>query len=167
MAVANSSNITSIQILRSYANTTPSTLLDGQLAFSFLSNTLYIGSNTGVIAISDQATANLARQLANTKVSKSGDTMTGDLKFGGGGGILGNFGTNEIAITSNVLNDLSGFVAYDLGSSVVYANTSVQLVANTGGAVTSIWNFNKDGSLTFPDSTIQTTAYTPGGEIDE
>ena len=167
MAVANSSNITSIQILRSYANTTPSTLLDGQLAFSFLSNTLYIGSNTGVIAISDQATANLARQLANTKVSKSGDTMTGDLKFGGGGGILGNFGTNEIAITSNVLNDLSGFVAYDLGSSVVYANTSVQLVANTGGAVTSIWNFNPNGSLTFPDSTIQTTAYTPGGEIDE
>jgi hypothetical protein len=66
MPAANSSNISTIQILRSYANSTPTTLVDGQLAFSFVSNTLFIGSNTGVIAISDQATANLARQLSNT-----------------------------------------------------------------------------------------------------
>jgi hypothetical protein len=73
MAVANSSNISTIQILRSYANSAPSTLVDGQLAFSFVSNTLYIGSNTGgVIAISDQATANLARQLANTIIGMQG-----------------------------------------------------------------------------------------------
>lgn len=73
MAVANSANISTIQILRSYANSAPSTLADGQLAFSFLSNTLYIGSNTGgVIAISDQATANLARQLANTIIGIQG-----------------------------------------------------------------------------------------------
>jgi hypothetical protein len=35
---------TTIQILRSYANTSPSNLADGELAFSFLSNTLFIGS---------------------------------------------------------------------------------------------------------------------------
>jgi hypothetical protein len=37
---------TTIQILRSYANTQPNFLQDGELAFSFLSNTLFIGSTT-------------------------------------------------------------------------------------------------------------------------
>ena len=37
---------TSIQILRSYANTAPSSLADGELAYSFLSNTLFIGNTT-------------------------------------------------------------------------------------------------------------------------
>ena len=38
---------TTIQILRSYSNTAPSALNDGELAYSFVSNTLYIGDNTG------------------------------------------------------------------------------------------------------------------------
>jgi len=37
---------TTIQILRSYANSAPSNLADGELAYSFLSNTLFIGSTT-------------------------------------------------------------------------------------------------------------------------
>ena len=37
---------TTIQILRSYANTAPETLADGELAYSFLSNTLFIGNTT-------------------------------------------------------------------------------------------------------------------------
>ena len=40
---------TTIQILRSYSNTAPSTLEDGELAYSFVSNTLFIGSNTNQI----------------------------------------------------------------------------------------------------------------------
>ena len=40
---------TTIQILRSYANTVPSTLDDGELAYSFIANTLYIGDRTGQI----------------------------------------------------------------------------------------------------------------------
>lgn len=40
---------TVIQILRSYANTTPSTLQDGEMAYSFVSNTLFIGSQYGEI----------------------------------------------------------------------------------------------------------------------
>ena len=40
---------TVIQILRSYANTTPKTLNDGELAYSFVSNTLFIGSQYGQI----------------------------------------------------------------------------------------------------------------------
>ena len=40
---------THIQILRSYVNTTPSELLDGEQAYSFVSNTLFIGDNAGTV----------------------------------------------------------------------------------------------------------------------
>ena len=106
--------------------------------------------------------ANGAYNQANTKVSKSGDTMTGDLKFGSGGGIL-NLPTNQIAITANVDNDVSGFIAFATGVSTVYANTDVIIQANTGGATFSQWNFNRDGTVAFPDSTVQSTAFTGYG----
>ena len=38
---------TTIQILRSYANTAPPVLEDGELAYSFVSNTLFIGDKFG------------------------------------------------------------------------------------------------------------------------
>ena len=40
---------TVIQILRSYANTRPSSLADGEMAYSFVSNTLFIGDQSGDI----------------------------------------------------------------------------------------------------------------------
>lgn len=40
---------TTIQILRSYANARPTVLDDGELAYSFVSNTLFIGSQFGQI----------------------------------------------------------------------------------------------------------------------
>lgn len=40
---------TTIQILRSYANTRPTTLEDGELAYSFASNTMFIGDQYGDI----------------------------------------------------------------------------------------------------------------------
>lgn len=46
---------TVIQILRSYANTAPLRLDDGELAYSFVSNTLFIGNNSnGIIKIGGQ-----------------------------------------------------------------------------------------------------------------
>ena len=54
-------NVANIQILRSYTNTAPTTLLDGQLAYSFVSNTLFIGSNTGIITIGDPSTKQVAQ----------------------------------------------------------------------------------------------------------
>ena len=43
---------TTIQILRSYVTATPASLADGELAYSFVSNTLFIGtSNNEVIPI--------------------------------------------------------------------------------------------------------------------
>lgn len=44
-----STSNTKIQILRSYANTSPAVLEDGELAYSFVSNTLFIGDNAGDI----------------------------------------------------------------------------------------------------------------------
>ena len=61
-------NTANIQILRSYANSAPSSLLDGQLAYSFKSNTLFIGSNTGIISIGDPSTAAIAREAAANTV---------------------------------------------------------------------------------------------------
>jgi hypothetical protein len=99
----------------------------------------------------------------NTKVSKSGDTMTGDLKFGGGGGIL-NLPTNQIAITANVDNDSSGFIAQATGVSTVYANTDVIVQANTGGSPFSQWNFSADGTLVLPaNGTISGLTINGGG----
>ena len=40
---------TTIQILRSYSNTAPSALNDGELAYSFVSNVMFIGDQTGDI----------------------------------------------------------------------------------------------------------------------
>ena len=40
---------TTIQILRSYVNDAPPSLHDGELAFSFTSNTLFIGDNSNNI----------------------------------------------------------------------------------------------------------------------
>lgn len=57
---------THIQILRSYANTAPPTLLDGEQAYSFVSNTLFVGDNTGEIyKIGGQYYTNII-ELANS-----------------------------------------------------------------------------------------------------
>jgi len=42
---------TSIQILRSYVNDVPGSLNDGELAYSFTANALYIGDNANNIIL--------------------------------------------------------------------------------------------------------------------
>ena len=142
-----------------YANTVVAntTGAAGELIIETTNNIVTVHTGTiagGVRMTSESYVAN----ISNTKVNKSGDTMTGNLTFSRGGGILGNIGQNEITMTSNVINDLSGFTAYGSGVAQIYANTFVQLVANTGGVTTSIWNFNTNGTITFPDNTVQKTA---------
>ena len=69
---ANSNTV--IQILRSYANTAPQSLQDGELAYSFVSNTMFIGNNTNdVVRIGGEyyikAIENATREdIANTIV---------------------------------------------------------------------------------------------------
>ena len=170
-----------IQILRSYSNTAPQSLLDGELAYSFVANTLYIGSNTyGIIAISDQATANLARNLANTKVNKSGDNLTGPLYFTVNPSIS-NLGFGAIqdpsGYTADVFVDQQGvaqlnwsntnFVYVDgVTASIQSPNVliSAETTGNakilvTGGATYNAWTFSQDGHLLWPDGTYQNTAF--------
>jgi len=55
---------THIQILRSYANTAPISLVDGELAFSFVSNTLFIGNSTNnAIAIGGSANSDYTQSF--------------------------------------------------------------------------------------------------------
>jgi len=142
-----------------YANTVVAntTGANGELIIDTTNKTITVhdGTTVGGRRI---ATEIYVTQQSNTKVNKSGDTMTGDLKFGGGGGILGNVGQNEITMTSNVIDDWTGFTAYGYGVAQIYANTFVQLIANTGVGGAEIWNFNTDGSITFPDNTVQRTS---------
>ena len=59
---------TAIQILRSYANTAPSTLNDGELAFSYVANALYIGDNSNNIILigGTKLIENITVSFANT-----------------------------------------------------------------------------------------------------
>ena len=140
------------QAAYNFANTIVSDTQVDPLARS-TSNSAFTQANTATtLAQAAYDTAN-TNNTANTKVSKSGDTMTGELKFGGGGGIL-NLPTNQIAITANVDNDASGFIAFATGVSTVYANTDVVIQANTGSGIFSQWNFNRDGTTLFPDAAI-------------
>jgi hypothetical protein len=64
---------TVIQILRSYANTAPLTLDDGELAYSFVSNTLFIGNNSnGIIKIGGQYYIN---RLENATRNNTANTL--------------------------------------------------------------------------------------------
>jgi hypothetical protein len=195
MSVANSSNITTIQILRSYSNTTPLTLQDGQLAYSFISNTLFIGSNTGIKVISNPPTdlraqaaynqantatvlanaayfhangaflkANAAFDNSNTKLSLSGGTITGPIRGPGETKLdFTTYGANSVYLTTT--NDDSTALFMGTATAELYAHTSIQIRANTGGT-SKAWTFGDDGTVTFPDSTIQTTAYVPNDEVD-
>lgn len=65
---------TTIQILRSYANTAPSSLADGELAFSFVSNTLFIGNaNNEVIPIGGYGYVSVVPGPPNTSEYDGGE----------------------------------------------------------------------------------------------
>ena len=61
---------TTIQILRSYANTTPPTLHDGELAYSYVSNTLYFGTVGG------NGTMNIGGQYYTSQVDAATNANT-------------------------------------------------------------------------------------------
>jgi len=52
---------------------------------------------------------------------------------------------------------LTGAVFADLGHTAITADNDIELRINNG--TTSTWTFGGDGSVTFPDTTVQTTAY--------
>jgi hypothetical protein len=42
---------------------------------------------------------------------------------------------------------------------------NIQLNSGVNSDITAIWNFNADGKITFPDNTVQTTAYPGAGDV--
>jgi hypothetical protein len=64
-------------------------------------------------------------------------------------------------ITANANNDITGVAVQsnDGGVAQVYSNGRVEIITDTG-ASGALWTFNRNGSLTFPNGTIQTTAFT-------
>jgi hypothetical protein len=115
--------------------------------------------------------ANAAYNKANTGTSQlvNGDSTVslsanGNLTLAGPISGLGNakldfttYGANAAYLTTT--SDDTTALYMGLVSAELYAHTNVQIRANTGG-VSQNWTFNEDGTLTFPDSTVQTTAAT-------
>jgi hypothetical protein len=70
---------TAIQILRSYVNDAPTTLADGELAYSFTANAMYIGDNSGKIILIggpkflENVTANIAQTSIETLNADGGE----------------------------------------------------------------------------------------------
>jgi hypothetical protein len=67
------------------------------------------------------------------------------------------YGANSAYLTTT--NDDSTALFMGAASAELYAHTNVQIRANTAG-ISQNWTFGADGTLTFPDNTIQTTAPT-------
>ena len=72
------------------------------------------------------------------------------------------YGSNTAYLTTT--SDDSTALYMSLAAAELYAHTTVQLRANTAG-ISQNWTFGADGTLTFPDNTTQTTAFT-GTAID-
>jgi hypothetical protein len=123
------------------------------------------------IANSAFSTANSAFAKANTGTSQLvNDASTvslsadGNLTVPGPISGLGNskldfttYGANTAYLTTT--SDDSTALFMGLTSAELYANTTVQIRTNTAG-VSNNWTFGADGTLTFPDNTVQTTAPT-------
>jgi len=139
--VANST----IQILRSYSNTTPSFLNDGEMAYSFVSNTLFIGDQYGdIIQIGGQSfanninaaynLANSAYNLANTGGNSLQNTASivtaGNLTVSGNLNVLGTTTT----INTEIINQQE-IVAGKLtaNANIASVNTSTGSIVVVGG----------------------------------
>ena len=135
-------NTANIHILRSYANTSPTHLLDGQLAYSFVSNTLFIGSNTGVKIITDPSVRILAQAGYNQA----------------------NAGTSLAQAAYNLANTESSQVftqaAYNTANSA-QANTVV-----TQGVDTT-QNTSIQASFNVANSATSNTIYTQGVDVTQ
>jgi len=135
-------------------------------------NSAFNQANTATSnAATANSIANSAFNKANTGTSQlvNGDSTVslsanGNLTVAGPISGLGNskldfttYGANTAYLTTT--SDDSTALFMGLTSAELYANTTVQIRTNTAG-VSNNWTFGVDGTLTFPDATIQTTAAT-------
>jgi hypothetical protein len=98
-----------------------------------------------------QNTANAAFNTANNANTRTIINGLGNSKLD-----FNTYGANSAYLTTT--SDDSTALFMGTATAELYANTNIQIRANTGGT-SKAWTFGEGGTLTFPDSTIQTTAY--------
>ena len=84
-------------------------------------------------------------------------TTTGNSKLD-----LVGLGPNIAYLTSTADDTTALYMATDVAE--LRANTTVSIYTNTG-ATSRLWTFGTDGSLSFPDNTTQTTAFTGNPDL--
>ena len=83
-------------------------------------------------------------------------TAPGNINLGNAA--LQSFGANYVLTANSQNYDTAVSMTDGGGVNLISANVGVQITSGT-----DVWTFNTDGSLSFPDSTVQTTAYTGAG----
>jgi hypothetical protein len=110
-------------------------------------------------------TANSATTLAQAAFNTANNANTRTIINGLGNSKLdlNSFGSNTAYLTTT--SDDSTALFMGAVSADLYAHTNILIRTNTAG-VSKNWTFGEDGTITFPDSTIQNTAFT-GTAIDQ
>ena len=157
---------TGVIVKRSFVTAIPPYLEAGELAYSYLSNTFFIGSpsSDGVLNVGgrfytqtiDAATSN---NTANTLVKRDANGQFYGAVLNNINGLTPGYygGTTAIPIIQVSANGL-----------ITSVSNSVFSQPDTANLVNGIYKLSlgADGKLTFPDSTIQNTAFT-GTAIDQ
>jgi hypothetical protein len=141
---------TSILIKRSQSSSTPMGLKDGELAYSYASNTLFIGNANTMIGYNvvggDGLLAELSSNLtigdasSNTaNINLQSDTLT----FRGQGGISANivsnmFGESEVVISANTLTFLQANTGSSMQTQVISTGLQVNGDLIVNGTTTTI-----------------------------
>ena len=127
---------------------------------------LFVGDDSKYVNVSHDGNVYVGTN-GNTKIwnfnTDGTITLPGAIKFNTTGQQLYTSGTgnndNFIVFTANVQNDINGIQIGEVNQgATIYTSGAVQLYANTAGTA-PLWAFNTDGTTTFPDSTVQTTAF--------
>jgi hypothetical protein len=146
-----------------------------------------IRTNTGGTAtewaFGDDGSLTAPGKILVQSTATSTSTTTGALQVAGGVGVGGNlyvgglirglgnskldfttYGANSAYLTTT--GDDSTALFMGTASAELYAQTNILIRTNTDGTA-KVWTFGDDGSLTFPDNTIQTTAWTPSNVLQD
>jgi len=130
-----------------------------------LANTALAQSNVA-IALAEEAVANVhGDRLISTSNgqaildSSNNFTVPGSILFTPVGNSAISTGSTTIVVQANTLNDTTGLYLEDGGIAVVYANGQILLQAGDTQQYPPSWFFNTDGTISFPDNTLQGTAF--------
>jgi hypothetical protein len=144
--------------------------------------TIAVAGQSAVSA--DTTTDTLSLATSGSGLSITTDAVTDTITFSNtgvhslavGNGLAASAGTGSInlsldaVLNRDVIGDIYGSVFSDDSSAMLIDGTNGAIVGNvvrneftvTTGNQEHIWTFGSDGSLTFPDDEVQTTAYAGG-----